>query len=67
MEEPQANAAPSDSDHYRVMARKLRELARQFRFLGARQELLELASRYERRADSLDARSAAASNQDHGG
>ena len=41
------------------MAKKLRELARKFRFAGARQELLNLALRYERRADSLDARSAA--------
>jgi hypothetical protein len=58
MEEPQANAAPSDSEHYREMARKLRELAREFRFPGARKELLGLALRYERRADNLDARSA---------
>ena len=55
MEEPRANAAQSDSDHYRDMARKIRELARQFRFPGARQELLDLASRYERRANNLDA------------
>lgn len=65
MEEPQANVAPSDSDHYRDMARKIRELAREFRIAGARQELLNLALRYERRADALDARSAAASDQDH--
>jgi len=65
MEEPQANAARPDSEHYREMARKLRELAREFRFPGARQELLDLAGRYERRADQLDERSAAASEQDH--
>ena len=65
MEEPQANAAQPDSEHYREMARKLRELAREFRFPGARQELLDLASRYERRADSLDARNAADLDQDH--
>jgi hypothetical protein len=65
MEEPQANAAPADSQHYREMARKLRELAREFRFPGARRELLDLASRYERRADSLDARSAAGLDQGH--
>jgi hypothetical protein len=65
MEEPQANAALSDSQHYREMARKLRELAREFRFPGARQELLDLASRYERRADSLGARSAAGLDRDH--
>jgi hypothetical protein len=65
MEEPQASAVPSDSQHYREMARKLRVLAREFRFAGARQGLLDLALRYERRADSLDARSAAGSDQDH--
>ena len=65
MEESQANAAPADSEHYREMARKLRELAREFRFPGARQEILDLASRYSRRADGLDARSAASSDQDH--
>jgi hypothetical protein len=59
MEEPQANAVPADSEHYREMARKLRELAGEFRFPGARQELLDLALRYKRRADNLDARSAA--------
>lgn len=56
MEEPPANAAQLDSEHYREMAGKLRELARHFRFSGARQELLDLALRYDRRADSLDAR-----------
>ena len=64
MEEPEANAARPNSEHYREMARKLRELAREFR-PGARRELLDLAERYERRADSLDARSAASSDQDH--
>jgi len=67
MEEPQTNAAPSNSDHYRDMARKIRELARELRFPGGRQELLDLASRYERRAENLDARSAAASDQDRRG
>jgi hypothetical protein len=65
MEESQPKAAPSDSEHYREMARKLRELAREFRFPGARRELLDLALRYERRADSLDARSAAGLDRDH--
>ena len=65
MEDPQADAARPDSEHYREMARKLRELARNVNFPGARQEILDLASRYERRADSLDARSAASSDQDH--
>ena len=65
MEEPQENAARPGSEHYREMARKLRELAREFRFPGGRQELLDLASRYERRAESLDARAAASSHEDH--
>ena len=57
MEEPQASPSRSDSEHYTEMASKLRELARQPRFPGVRQELLALALRYERRADQLDARS----------
>jgi hypothetical protein len=65
MEEPQANAAPADSEHYREMARKIRELAHEFGFPGARQELLNLALRYEGRADSLDARSAAGLDRNH--
>ena len=60
MEEPQASPSHTDSEHYREMARKLRELARQFRFPGARHELLKLALRYERRADELDTRTALA-------
>ncbi len=60
MEEPQSSPSHADSEHYREMASKLRELARQFRFAGARQELLKLALRYEVRADQLDARSAPA-------
>ena len=58
MEDPQPSGAQPDSDHYRYMARKLRELAREFRFPGAWQEILDLALRYERRADDLDAREA---------
>jgi hypothetical protein len=48
MEEPRASPSHADSEHYKEMAQKLRELARQFRFPGARQELLKLALRYER-------------------
>jgi hypothetical protein len=62
MEEPQASPSQSDSEHYREMAGKLRVLARQFRFPGARQEVLSLALRFERRADQLDARSAPVSS-----
>ena len=46
-----------DSQHFRELARKLRDIARQCRFPGARQEILDLALRYEGRADHLDARS----------
>ena len=63
MEHPQPCAARSDSEHYREMARKLRELAREFHFPGARQELLNLALSYERRAGHLDERSAAGLDQ----
>ena len=62
MEEAQASPSRSDSEHYREMASKLRELARRFRFPGARQELLKLALRYEWRADQLDERSASAAS-----
>jgi hypothetical protein len=48
------------------ISRKLRELAREFRFPGARRELLDLASRYERRADNLDSRNVAGFEQDRG-
>jgi hypothetical protein len=65
MEEPQTNAARLDREHYRGMARKLREVAREFRLPGARREILDLAARYERRADNLNARSATDSDADH--
>jgi hypothetical protein len=65
MEEPQARNAPSDSDHYREMGRKLRILACELRLRDARQGLLDLALRYEQRADSLDARSVAGLERDH--
>ena len=57
MEEPQRAVAPVDSQHFRELAAKLRDIARQCRFPGARQEILDLALRYEGRADHLDARS----------
>jgi hypothetical protein len=47
---------PLDGAHYREMANGLRELARQCRFRGARKELLQLAARYDRRADHFDRR-----------
>jgi hypothetical protein len=60
MEKPLRTVAPIDSQHYRELARKLRDIARECRFPGARQEILDLASRYERRADHLDTRGTAA-------
>lgn len=58
MEEPQGTGKTSDGMHYREIASKLREIARECRFPGARREVLDLASRLERRADDLDARTA---------
>jgi hypothetical protein len=49
-----------DSEHYRQLATRLRDVARQCRYPGARQEILDLASRYEVRANHLDARGRAA-------
>jgi DNA repair protein RadC len=41
-------------EHYREMAGKIREVARQCRFAGARRELLRLAKNYHQRADHFD-------------
>ena len=60
MEEPQGPGTPSGGQNYRKIASKLREIARECRFPGARREILDLASRLERRADDLDARSGSA-------
>jgi hypothetical protein len=43
-----------DGDHYRVMAGRLRELARETRSPGVRRELTDLAKRYDRRGDYFD-------------
>jgi hypothetical protein len=56
---------PPESAHYREMAHALRELARRCRFPGARRELLQLAARYERRADYFEDR-AQRKNRDPG-
>jgi hypothetical protein len=53
----QGTGTPSGGQHYREIASKLREIARECRFPGARREILDLASRLERRADDLDGRS----------
>ena len=60
MGEPKTAVAPVYGQHYRELAGKLCEFAHQCRFLGARQEILDLASRYEGRANHLDTRGAAA-------
>jgi len=51
-----SNGPPLDGAHYREIAQRLRELARQCRFPGARRELLDLAANYERRADQIEGR-----------
>jgi hypothetical protein len=67
MGEPKRVVTLADSQHYRELAGKLREIARQCRFPGARQEILDLASRYEGRANYLDTRATAGgSAQDPG-
>jgi hypothetical protein len=49
--------ALAGGDHYREIAGKLRELARSTRSPGIRQELVDLARRYDRRGDHFDRRS----------
>jgi hypothetical protein len=46
-----------DGEHYREIAGKLREVARQCRFPGVRRELLHLAVNYERSGNFIDRRS----------
>jgi hypothetical protein len=53
---PEHSAPTPDGAHYREMANGLRELARRCRFPGARKELLQLAARYDRRAEHFEAR-----------
>jgi hypothetical protein len=47
----------ADGDHYREMAGRLRELARDTHSPDIRRELVDLAKRYERRGDHFDGRS----------
>jgi hypothetical protein len=56
MTAPDDGTAPANGEHYREMARGLRELARRCRLAGARKELLHLAANYDRRADVFDSR-----------
>lgn len=51
---------PADGDNVREMARRLRNLARDCRLAGTRREMLDLAARFERRADYFDSRHDAA-------
>jgi hypothetical protein len=59
MGEPRRVAKTTGGQHYRELASKLRDIARQCRLPGARQELLDLALRYEGRANHLDERGGA--------
>ena len=54
MDEQKAAAALADAEQYREIARKLRGIAQECYFLGGRQELLDLAGRYEGTANHLD-------------
>ena len=50
------NMTLANSQDYHELASKLREIARQCRLPGARREILNLALRFERRADYFDER-----------
>lgn len=50
----------ADGANVREMARRLRNLARDCRLPGTRREMLDLAARFERRADYFDSRHATA-------
>ena len=43
-------------EHYREVAMELRMVARRCRFPGVRKELIQLAAKYDRRADHFDDR-----------
>jgi hypothetical protein len=60
MGEPKRAVAPVDSQHYRELAEKLRRIARQSRSPGARQKILNLALRYDERANHFDTHGTAA-------
>jgi len=50
------NMTSTSSQDYRELAIELREIARRCRLPGARREILNLALRFERRADYFDER-----------
>jgi len=66
MGEPKRVAETTDGQHYRELASRLRGIARHCRLPGARQELLDLALRYEGRADHLDTRGTAGGSGEEG-
>jgi hypothetical protein len=43
-----------DGPHYREIANELRAIARECYFQNVREDLIDLAARYERRADDFD-------------
>jgi hypothetical protein len=55
-EDQDDGAASMDSQYYHQAAAKLREVARRCRLPGARREILDLASRYDARADHFHVR-----------
>jgi hypothetical protein len=60
---PLDRALPGNGAHYREIAHKLRGLARQCHFPGARRELLDLAASFDRRADYFATRAASATRE----
>jgi len=56
MIKPPISAGFPSGEHYRDMAARLRELARQCHYAYARRELLQLAAFFDRRADHFDSR-----------
>ena len=64
MERPQANSA-ANSGHYREMAQNYVILPESSASQVPAKSSLTLASRYERRADNLDARTEASSHENH--
>jgi hypothetical protein len=60
MDEREQSTGPIGGDLYREVAGKLREVARECQLPRARQEILDLAERFERRATARDRRAASA-------
>ena len=60
MDEREQSTGPIGGDPYREVAGKLREVARECQLPRGRQEILDLAERFERRATARDRRAASA-------